>query len=63
MKKSYKTPETEVVTLRISSILQGEEVLDDSGKIGPGGNLGNESKFDENEINSDITSPSGLWDD
>ncbi len=64
MKKFYKTPETEIVTLRTSTILQGEDVLEESGKIGPGGNMGNENNnFDENEITSDITSPSGLWDD
>ncbi len=57
MKKNYQVPETVICETEISI-----RILEDSGEIGAGGNLTNETNtFDESEMPSDI--PSSIWDD
>ena len=56
MKKNYQVPETVICETEISI-----RILEDSGEIGSGGNLTNETTFDESEMPSDI--PSSIWDD
>lgn len=66
MKMIYKAPESEVCVLSVpSSILQDNELIEESGKIGNGddgpGILSNENVFEDDELPG-ANKPS-LWED
>lgn len=66
MKMIYKAPESEVCVLSVpASLLQGDDLVDNSGEIGNGddgpGILSNENVFEDDELPG-ANKPS-LWED
>ena len=59
MKKNYQVPETDIVTVRTSSLLQ-EEIENSGTGIIIQGNENN--TFEDNELSTDMNK-SGLWED